>query len=100
MASDVDGQPLVRPPRLRTGQEATASRLEPFFDLAYVLVVLELASTFSRAPRLHSSRILRCCSWRAPATDLFLSIIQLTCMHCCRTALWRSSIAAYLHCLN
>jgi|GEM_PF-3334214 len=51
MASDVDGQPLVRPPRLRTGQEATASRLELFFDLAYVLVVLELASTFSRAPR-------------------------------------------------
>ncbi|HEX2290159.1 MAG TPA: low temperature requirement protein A [Pseudonocardiaceae bacterium] len=38
--------PLVRPPALRTGQEASASRLELFFDLAYVLVVLELASTF------------------------------------------------------
>ena len=37
---------LVRPPALRTGQEATASRLELFFDLAYVLVVIELADTF------------------------------------------------------
>lgn len=38
---------LVRPPRLRSGdEEATASRLELFFDLAYVLVVLELAATF------------------------------------------------------
>ncbi|MEP6559960.1 MAG: low temperature requirement protein A [Nakamurella sp.] len=39
-------QALIRPPRLRTDQEATASRLELFFDLAYVLVVLELAATF------------------------------------------------------
>lgn len=39
-------EPLVRPPALRTGEEATASRLELFFDLAYVLVVLELAHTF------------------------------------------------------
>lgn len=40
-------QALIRPPRLRSGdEEATASRLELFFDLAYVLVVLELASTF------------------------------------------------------
>ncbi len=40
-------QALIRPPRLRSGDEqATASRLELFFDLAYVLVVLELASTF------------------------------------------------------
>lgn len=38
--------PLVVPPRLRTSQTAEASRLELFFDLAYVLVVLELASTF------------------------------------------------------
>ena len=35
-----------RPPTLRTGEEATASRLELFFDLAYVLVVLELANAF------------------------------------------------------
>jgi low temperature requirement protein LtrA len=37
---------LVRPPALRTGESATASRLELFFDLAYVLVVIELAATF------------------------------------------------------
>ena len=36
-------QPLVRPPRLHLGRAGTASRLELFFDLAYVLVVLELA---------------------------------------------------------
>jgi len=37
---------LVRPPTLRTGEDATASRLELFFDLAYVLVAIELADTF------------------------------------------------------
>jgi low temperature requirement protein LtrA len=36
----------VRPPRLATGEERTASRLELFYDLAYVLVVAELASAF------------------------------------------------------
>lgn len=36
-------QPLVRPPRLHLGRAGAASRLELFFDLAYVLVVLELA---------------------------------------------------------
>lgn len=46
MTAGVDREPLVRPPTLRTGQEASASRLELFFDLAYVLVVLELATTF------------------------------------------------------
>lgn len=45
MTTEVGDEPLVRPPRLRTGQEASASRLELFFDLAYVLVVLELATT-------------------------------------------------------
>ena len=34
---------LIRPPRLHLGREGTASRLELFFDLAYVLVVMELA---------------------------------------------------------
>jgi low temperature requirement protein LtrA len=38
--------PAIRPPTLRTGEDATASRLELFFDLAYVLVVLELANAF------------------------------------------------------
>jgi low temperature requirement protein LtrA len=36
-------QPLVRPPRLHLGRAGSASRLELFFDLAYVLVILELA---------------------------------------------------------
>ena len=48
---------LVRPPTLRTGESATASRLELFFDLAYVLVVIELA---------HS--LLTDLSWRGGAT--------------------------------
>lgn len=34
---------LVRPPSLQTDDERTASRLELFFDLAFVLVVAELA---------------------------------------------------------
>ncbi len=38
--------PLVRPPSLRTGRGGNASRLELFFDLAYVLVVIELAHGF------------------------------------------------------
>jgi len=37
---------MVQPPTLRTAESATASRLELFFDLAYVLVVLELADAF------------------------------------------------------
>jgi low temperature requirement protein LtrA len=37
---------LIRPPRLHLGREGTASRLELFFDLAYVLVVMELAKVF------------------------------------------------------
>jgi low temperature requirement protein LtrA len=39
-------EPLIKPPALRTGKPGSASRLELFFDLAYVLVVLELATTF------------------------------------------------------
>lgn len=39
-------RPQIRPPTLRTGEEAAASRLELFFDLAYVLVILELADSF------------------------------------------------------
>ncbi len=39
-------EPLIRPPTLRTGQDAAVSNLELFFDLAYVLVVFELATTF------------------------------------------------------
>jgi low temperature requirement protein LtrA len=39
-------EPLVRPPHLNLGRQGSASRLELFFDLAYVLVVMELASAF------------------------------------------------------
>ena len=39
-------EPLIRPPRLHTGRPGDASRLELFFDLAYVVVVLELAAAF------------------------------------------------------
>ena len=37
------GRGLVRSPSLQTGEERTASRLELFFDLAFVLVIAELA---------------------------------------------------------
>jgi low temperature requirement protein LtrA len=39
--------PLIRPPRLRVQEERGASRLELFFDLAYVLVIARLAATFT-----------------------------------------------------
>lgn len=42
-------EPLIRPPRLRTDvADRSASRLELFFDLAYVLVVAELAASFAK----------------------------------------------------
>jgi low temperature requirement protein LtrA len=44
---------LCRPPALRTGTPASASRLELFFDLAYVLFVLELATTFLKDRSWH-----------------------------------------------
>ena len=51
-------QPLVRPPRLHLGREGTASRLELFFDLAYVLVVLELAKVFYEDLTWHGAAVL------------------------------------------
>ncbi|HYP43823.1 MAG TPA: low temperature requirement protein A [Propionibacteriaceae bacterium] len=39
-------EPLIRPPKLDVGRKGGASPLELFFDLAYVLVVLELAKDF------------------------------------------------------
>jgi low temperature requirement protein LtrA len=39
-------EPLVRPPHLNLARQGSASRLELFFDLAYVLVVMELAAAF------------------------------------------------------
>jgi low temperature requirement protein LtrA len=47
-ASASRAAPLIRPPRLRTQEERSASRLELFFDLAYVLVIAELATTFAK----------------------------------------------------
>jgi low temperature requirement protein LtrA len=38
--------PMIRPPRLHLGREGAASRLELFFDLAYVLVIMQLAVAF------------------------------------------------------
>jgi low temperature requirement protein LtrA len=44
---------LVRPPDLTTDEERTASRLELFFDLAFVLVIAELASALREEVTLH-----------------------------------------------
>jgi low temperature requirement protein LtrA len=51
-------EPLVRPPRLHLGREGTASRLELFFDLAYVLVVLELAKVFYEDLTWHGAAVM------------------------------------------
>jgi low temperature requirement protein LtrA len=44
---------LVRPPSLSTDDDRTASRLELFFDLAFVLVVAELAAALREDVTLH-----------------------------------------------
>ena len=44
--SDGRHEPLLRPPSLQIDDTRSASRLELFFDLAYVLVVAELATAF------------------------------------------------------
>src|SRR3954451_14616163 len=44
---------LVRPPDLTTDEERTASRLELFFDLAFVLVIAELAIALREDVTLH-----------------------------------------------
>ena len=51
-------EPLVRPPRLHLGREGAASRLELFFDLAYVLVVLELAKLFYEDLTWHGAAVM------------------------------------------
>ena len=48
---------LIRPPRLNTGQSRTASRLELFFDLAYVLVVAGLATSFAKNLTWHGAGV-------------------------------------------
>jgi len=49
VSSDHDARPapLIQPPRLQTDQERSATRLELFFDLAYVLVIAELAAVLA-----------------------------------------------------
>jgi low temperature requirement protein LtrA len=44
---------VVRPPELKTDDERSASRLELFFDLAFVLVVAELAIALREDVTLH-----------------------------------------------
>src|SRR4051812_570296 len=44
---------LIRPPSLQTDEERRASRLELFFDLAFVLVVAELAGEFGKDLTVH-----------------------------------------------
>jgi low temperature requirement protein LtrA len=56
---------LIRPPRLHLGREGTASRLELFFDLAYVLVVMELARAFYEELTWHGFAVM---------TGLFLAM--------------------------
>src|SRR4051812_15246635 len=51
----------LRPPRLATSEDRTATRLELFYDLAYVLVVAELAAAF-----------LQDMSWRGAAVFALL----------------------------
>src|SRR5687767_594168 len=56
---------LIRPPRLHLGRAGTASRLELFFDLAYVLVVMELAKAFYEDLTWHGFAVM---------TGLFLAM--------------------------
>jgi low temperature requirement protein LtrA len=55
---DGGAQPLVRPPRLHLGRAGAASRLELFFDLAYVLVILELAHGLYGDPSWHGLLVM------------------------------------------
>ena len=48
---------LVRPPALNTGESRTASRLELFFDLAYVVAVAELARAFASDLTWHGAAV-------------------------------------------
>jgi low temperature requirement protein LtrA len=48
---------LIRPPELRTGENRSASRLELFLDLAYVLVVAELAGAFAADLTWHGAAV-------------------------------------------
>ncbi len=50
--------PLLREPRLRAGNaQRGATRLELFFDLAYILVIAELAKSFTRDLTWHGAAV-------------------------------------------
>jgi low temperature requirement protein LtrA len=51
--SALTGPDVVRPPGLQTDEGRSASRLDLFFDLAFVLVVAELATAFREDVSLH-----------------------------------------------
>lgn len=56
--SDTDhAAPLLSPPRLRTDEDRTASRLELFLDLAYVLVVAQLATALAEDLTWHGAAV-------------------------------------------
>ncbi|WP_309134336.1 low temperature requirement protein A [Cellulomonas sp.] len=57
MAADDGTRPLIRPPRLRTEDDRSASRLELFLDLAYVLVVAEVAGAFADDLTWHGAAV-------------------------------------------
>jgi len=48
---------LIRPPGLQVEEERTASRLELFFDLAFVLVIAELAGALSKNLSTHGALV-------------------------------------------
>jgi low temperature requirement protein LtrA len=48
---------VVRPPSLTTAEDRTASRLELFFDLAFVLVVAELAGALREGVTVHGAAV-------------------------------------------
>jgi len=48
---------MVRPPSLKTDEERSASRLELFFDLAFVLVVAELATALREDVSAHGMAV-------------------------------------------
>ena len=56
--SRTEPMPMVRPPQLNTEREGNATRLELFFDLAYVLVVMELVAAFVEDVSWHGLLVL------------------------------------------
>lgn len=56
-SGDDRSAPLIRPPQLRTSEDRSATRLELFFDLAYVLVFAELATTFAKDLSWHGATV-------------------------------------------